>query len=74
MRIINLNPDSDIGASAWFVEIDGHRLLMDAGTHPNNRGPLLQAIHRPPLLRRRLRLRLPRTAGPSSRFRPVAGS
>jgi len=34
MRIINLNPDSGIGASAWFVEIDGHRLLLDAGTHP----------------------------------------
>lgn len=38
MRIINLNPDTDIGASAWFVEIDGHRLLMDAGTHPKREG------------------------------------
>jgi Cft2 family RNA processing exonuclease len=38
MRIINLNPDTDIGASAWFVEIDGHRLLMDAGTHPKHEG------------------------------------
>jgi Cft2 family RNA processing exonuclease len=38
MRIINLNPDSDIGASAWFVELDGHRLLMDAGTHPKREG------------------------------------
>jgi Cft2 family RNA processing exonuclease len=48
MRIINLNPDTDIGASAWFVEIDGHRLLMDAGTHPKREGhaslPLYQAI------------------------------
>jgi Cft2 family RNA processing exonuclease len=34
MRIVNLNPDSDIGASSWFVEIDGFRLLMDAGMHP----------------------------------------
>jgi Cft2 family RNA processing exonuclease len=34
MRIINLNPASDIGASAWFLEIDGHKLLMDAGVHP----------------------------------------
>ena len=34
MRIANLNPDSDIGASAWFVETEGHRLLMDTGTHP----------------------------------------
>ncbi len=38
MRIINLNPDTEIGASAWFLEIDGHRLLMDAGTHPKREG------------------------------------
>jgi len=38
MRIINLNPDSDIGASAWFVDIEGHRLLMDAGIHPKREG------------------------------------
>jgi len=38
MRIINLNPDTDIGASAWFVDIEGHRLLMDAGVHPKREG------------------------------------
>ena len=38
MRIANLNPDSDIGASAWFVDLEGHRLLMDAGTHPKREG------------------------------------
>ena len=38
MRIANLNPDSAIGASAWFVELEGHRLLMDAGTHPKRDG------------------------------------
>ena len=38
MQIINLNPDTDIGASAWFVELEGHRLLMDAGTHPKREG------------------------------------
>jgi Cft2 family RNA processing exonuclease len=38
MRITNLNPDTDIGASAWLVEIDGHSLLMDAGTHPKREG------------------------------------
>ncbi|HEY6226276.1 MAG TPA: MBL fold metallo-hydrolase [Verrucomicrobiae bacterium] len=38
MRIINLNPDTDIGASAWFVNIEGHRLLMDAGIHPKREG------------------------------------
>jgi Cft2 family RNA processing exonuclease len=48
MRVINLNPDTDIGASAWFVDIDGHRLLMDAGVHPKLEGraslPLYSAI------------------------------
>src|SRR5271157_3805853 len=38
MRITNLNSDADIGASAWFVEVDGHRLLMDAGIHPKHEG------------------------------------
>jgi len=38
MRITNLNPDADIGASAWFVEIEGHHLLMDAGVHPKREG------------------------------------
>jgi Cft2 family RNA processing exonuclease len=38
MRITNLNPDPDIGASAWLLEMDGHRLLLDAGTHPKREG------------------------------------
>ena len=38
MRIVNLNPDSDIGATSWFVDMEGHRLLMDAGTHPKREG------------------------------------
>jgi Cft2 family RNA processing exonuclease len=38
MRITNLNPDTDIGASAWFVDMEGHRLLMDAGIHPKREG------------------------------------
>ncbi len=38
MRIVNLNPGTAIGASAWFVEIESHRLLMDAGTHPKREG------------------------------------
>ncbi|HKI68662.1 MAG TPA: MBL fold metallo-hydrolase, partial [Verrucomicrobiae bacterium] len=50
MRIINLNPDTRIGASAWFVDIEGHRLLMDAGTHPKREGrdslPLYGVIQR----------------------------
>jgi Cft2 family RNA processing exonuclease len=38
MRITNLNPDADIGASAWLVETDDHRVLLDAGTHPKREG------------------------------------
>lgn len=38
MKITNLNPDTDIGASAWLVEVDGHRLLLDAGMHPKREG------------------------------------
>lgn len=48
MRIVNLNPDTGIGASAWFVDIEGHRVLLDAGTHPKREGreslPLYSAI------------------------------
>jgi len=53
MRIINLNPDTAIGASAWFLELDGHRLLMDAGTHPKLEGyaslPLYKLIANEPV-------------------------
>jgi Cft2 family RNA processing exonuclease len=38
MRITNLNPDTAIGASAWLIEIDGDRILLDAGTHPKREG------------------------------------
>ena len=38
MNITNLNPDTDIGASSWLVEIDGHRILLDAGMHPKREG------------------------------------
>src|SRR3984885_7476685 len=38
MKITNLNPDTDIGASAWLVEVDDHRLLLDAGMHPKREG------------------------------------
>ena len=50
MRITNLNPDKDIGASAWMLELDGHRLLMDAGVHPKLDGrdslPLFKAVEK----------------------------
>lgn len=38
VRVTNLNPDSNIGASAWCVEVDGHHLLLDAGVHPARLG------------------------------------
>jgi Cft2 family RNA processing exonuclease len=38
VKITNLNPDTDIGASSWLLELEGHRLLMDAGTHPKREG------------------------------------
>jgi Cft2 family RNA processing exonuclease len=38
MKITNLNPDTAIGASAWHVELEGHRLLLDAGMHPKYEG------------------------------------
>ena len=48
MRIANLNPDTDIGASSWFVDIENHRILLDAGMHPKREGregiPLYKAI------------------------------
>src|SRR5687767_9145862 len=38
MRIVNLNPAEDIGASGWFVEMDGNRILLDSGIHPKREG------------------------------------
>src|SRR5712664_881534 len=53
MRITNLNPDTAIGASGWFVEIEGHRLLLDAGIHPKREGreslPLYDLVKNEPV-------------------------
>jgi Cft2 family RNA processing exonuclease len=50
MRITNLNPDTNIGATAWLAELDGCRLLMDAGMHPKREGraalPLFSHVDR----------------------------
>ena len=47
VNITNLNPDTAIGASAWLVELDEHRILLDAGMHPKREGreglPLFKA-------------------------------
>lgn len=48
MRIANLNPDTAIGASSWFVDIEDNRILLDAGMHPKREGrealPLYRAV------------------------------
>lgn len=38
MNVTNLNPDTDIGASGWLVELDEHRILLDSGMHPKRAG------------------------------------
>jgi Cft2 family RNA processing exonuclease len=38
LKITNLNPDTAIGATSWFVDFEGHRLLLDAGIHPKREG------------------------------------
>ncbi len=38
MQITNLNPREDIGASSWYVDLESHGLLMDAGVHPKLAG------------------------------------
>ncbi|HJN81130.1 MAG TPA: MBL fold metallo-hydrolase, partial [Verrucomicrobiota bacterium] len=53
MKLRDLNPGHGIGASAWHVEMDGHGLLMDAGTHPKHEGtaalPLYDMIRNRPV-------------------------
>jgi predicted metal-dependent RNase len=48
MRLWNLNPGDEIGASAWLLELGKHRLLLDAGVHPKREGraglPLFDAV------------------------------
>lgn len=34
MTIGNLNPNNEIGSSAWFVEMENNRILLDCGLHP----------------------------------------
>lgn len=48
VRITHLNPDEGIGASCWLASLNGHNLLLDAGTHPGRVGleilPLLDSV------------------------------
>ncbi len=38
MNLIDLNPSDGIGASGWMVEMDGYRILLDAGINPKLEG------------------------------------
>jgi Cft2 family RNA processing exonuclease len=38
LKFINLTRHTEIGANSYYVEIRGHRLLLDCGMHPKNTG------------------------------------
>jgi Cft2 family RNA processing exonuclease len=38
MQITDLNPSEGIGASGWMVEMEGFRILLDAGVNPKLEG------------------------------------
>ncbi len=48
MKFINLTRHTEIGANAYYLEIERHRLVLDCGMHPKNTGddalPLFKAI------------------------------
>lgn len=38
MKFINLTRRTEIGANSYYLEIDGHRLVLDCGMHPKFEG------------------------------------
>src|SRR6476646_10590050 len=38
MRFINLTRQTEIGANSYFLELDGKKLVLDAGLHPKEEG------------------------------------
>src|SRR5205809_7900299 len=48
LKFINLTRRTEIGANSYYLEIGGHRLVLDCGMHPKNTGedalPDLKAI------------------------------
>ncbi len=38
MRFINLTRQTEIGANSYFLELDGKKLVLDAGLHPKQEG------------------------------------
>jgi Cft2 family RNA processing exonuclease len=48
LKFLNLTRHTEIGANSYYLEISGHRLLLDCGMHPKNTGedalPQMKAI------------------------------
>jgi len=48
VKFLNLTRRTEIGANSYYLEIGGHRLVLDCGMHPKNTGedalPYLKAI------------------------------
>jgi len=38
LKFINLTRRTEIGANSYYIEIGGHRLVLDCGMHPKNVG------------------------------------
>src|SRR5436189_5257367 len=38
LKFINLTRQTEIGANSYYLEIGGHRLVLDCGMHPKNAG------------------------------------
>jgi Cft2 family RNA processing exonuclease len=38
LKLINLTRRTEIGANSYYLEIAGHRLVLDCGMHPKNNG------------------------------------
>ena len=38
MRFINLTRQNEIGANSYFLEINGRKMILDAGLHPKKFG------------------------------------
>jgi len=48
LKFLNLTRRTEIGANSYYLEIGGHRLVLDCGMHPKNTGedalPCFKAI------------------------------
>jgi Cft2 family RNA processing exonuclease len=46
MRFKNLTRKTEIGANSYFVELEGKKLILDAGLHPKNEGDEALPLYR----------------------------